>query len=321
VLARLAGPARVVLLVAVLCFAVYALVTSWDEVKESLAAVGWTGLVGSGLVLLVSTWAQFMGWRRCLDALGAPRIRLWPSSAIFFASQAAKYVPGSVWPVLIQSDMGRRYAVPRRSMLASYAYTLLQSLSVAGVLAGLTLLGPAAGWSRLATAGAVVGGLTLLVALRFPHHFHNLLDMAFRRFTGEGMPAGVDRHPLARGRLWVAAGWLLSGVSTWVLAAPLGAGLADLPFVIGASALAWVVGLAVVILPAGAGVREVLLVLTLGQLIGTAEALTVAVISRFLQVVIDLLLAVAAGLPYATRLRREARRAGDDGAPAGPPPP
>jgi uncharacterized membrane protein YbhN (UPF0104 family) len=110
-------------------------------------------------------------------------------------------------------------------------------------------------------------------------------------------------------------------VSTWVLAAPLGAGLADLPFVIGASALAWVVGLAVVILPAGAGVREVLLVLTLGQLIGTAEALTVAVISRFLQVVIDLLLAVAAGLPYATRLRREARRAGDDGAPAGPPPP
>lgn len=303
-LARVAGPAKVVLLLAILAFAAYALATSWEEVRGSLGEVGWLRLVLAGLVLAVSTGGQLMGWRRCLDALGAPHIPARPGAAIFATSQAAKYMPGSVWPAVIQGEMGRRFHVPRRTMLASYAYILLQSVAAAGVLSGLALFGPTAGWARLSALLALVGGAGLVVALQFPQLFHRVLDVAFRRFTGSGMPADVRRAPLNRGLFWVVSAWFLGGVATWLLSAPLGVDPGDLPFVVGASALAWVVGLVVVIVPAGAGVREVVLVLTLGQVIGTPQALTVAVLSRFLQVVVDLLLAAVLGLPHYLRLRR-----------------
>lgn len=306
-LARLAGPARIVLLLAIIAFAAYALATSWDEVRGSLADVGWTRLVLAGGVLAVSTGSQFMGWRRCLDALGAPVIPLGSGAAIFATSQAAKYMPGSVWPAVIQGEMGRRFHVPRRTMLASYAYILLQSVAAAGVLSALALLGPTAGWARLSAVLALAGGVGLIIALQFPHVFHRLLDVAFRRFTGSGMPAEVRRGPLNRGLVWVVAGWVQGGVATWLLAAPLGIESELFLFVVGASALAWVVGLVVVIVPAGAGVREVVLILTLGQVIGTPAALTVAVLSRFLQIVVDLLLAAALGLPHYVGLRRNGR--------------
>jgi uncharacterized membrane protein YbhN (UPF0104 family) len=302
-LSRAAGPLRVVLLLAIIGFAAYALTTSWEEVRGSLGEVGWLRLVLAGLVLAVSTGGQLMGWRRCLDALGAPHIPPGPAAAIFATSQAAKYMPGSVWPAVIQGEMGRRYDVPRRTMLASYAYILLQSVAAAGVLSVLALAGPTAGWARLTAVLATLGGCGLVVALQFPQVFHRVLDVAFRRFTGSGMPAGVRRGPLNRGFVWVVSAWFLGGIATWLLAAPLGVGAAELPFVVGASALAWVVGLVVVIVPAGAGVREVVLVLTLGQVIGTPQALTVAVLSRFLQLVVDLLLAAALGLPHYARMR------------------
>jgi glycosyltransferase 2 family protein len=305
--------ARVVALVVVVAFAVYALVKGWDGVKASLLDLGWARIALTLVVLTVSTWFQFIAWRRTLDALDAPRIDLVPSSAIFFSSQAAKYVPGSVWPVVIQSEMGRRYDVPRRSMLASYAYTLLQSVAVAGVLSVLALLGPRAGWSSLAAVGATVGGVTLVVALRFPRRFHSLLDLAFRKMSkGETAGSTVDPRLLARGRWWAAGGWILSGVAAWLLAEPLGARLADAPYVVGVSALAWVVGLVVIVLPAGAGVRELVLVLTLGQLIGSTEALTVALVSRFLLIVVDLALAGLVGLPYHLTVRKAGNGGGAD---------
>jgi len=71
-------------------------------------------------------------------------------------------------------------------------------------------------------------------------------------------------------------------------------------------------GLVVIVLPAGAGVRELVLVLTLGQLIGSTEALTVAVVSRFLLIVVDLALAGIAGLPYHLATRRAGGSPGDD---------
>ncbi len=191
-------------------------------------------------------------------------------------------------------------------MLASYAFTLLQSVACAGILASMTLVGPTAGWATAASVLACAGGLALLLALQFPYAFHRVFDAVFVRFTGTGMPARVERAPLNRGLAWVVGAWFLGGAATWLLAAPLGAAATDVPFVVGASALAWVVGLLVVIVPAGAGVRELVLALTLGQLIGPAQALTIAVLTRFLQIIVDLLLGAAAGLLHYGRLKREA---------------
>jgi uncharacterized membrane protein YbhN (UPF0104 family) len=63
---------------------------------------------------------------------------------------------------------------------------------------------------------------------------------------------------------------------------------------IGGFALAWCVGFVAVVVPAGAGVREVLLVAVLAPVIGAGGAIAVALASRLLTTAADLMTAAAA---------------------------
>ena len=50
-----------------------------------------------------------MGWRVLLGDLGT-RLPAAPASSIFFVGQLGKYLPGSVWTVVAQAEMGARLA-------------------------------------------------------------------------------------------------------------------------------------------------------------------------------------------------------------------
>jgi hypothetical protein len=75
---------------------------------------------------------------------------------------------------------------------------------------------------------------------------------------------------------------------------------------IGVFALAWVAGFLVIIAPAGAGVREAALVLGFAGVLPGGAVLTVAVLSRVLFVLADLLLAAGFILAVWLRTRRAA---------------
>ena len=63
----------------------------------------------------------------------------------------------------------------------------------------------------------------------------------------------------------------------------------------GGFAFAWSVGFLVVFAPAGAGIRDVLLVAILGPVLGVGSATAVALVSRALMTAGDLLTAALAG--------------------------
>jgi len=94
---------------------------------------------------------------------------------------------------------------------------------------------------------------------------------------------------------WSLAAWVLYGLQIWLLAARLGAppGRTAL-LAVGGYAFAWSVGFLIVFAPAGAGVRDVLLVALLGPVLGVGSATAVALVSRVLTTVGDLLAAALA---------------------------
>ncbi len=111
---------------------------------------------------------------------------------------------------------------------------------------------------------------------------------------------------------WSLGSWVLYGLQIWVLAVRLGApaGKAAL-LAVGGFAFAWCVGFLVVFAPAGAGIREVLLVALLGPMLGVSAATAVALVSRVLMTAGDLITAGVAAL--------SSRRPGQPGsAAAGP---
>ena len=116
--------------------------------------------------------------------------------------------------------------------------------------------------------------------------------------------AGVPDFAGAGAVAWLIACWGFFGIHVWLLARPLGADAADLVPTTGAFALAFVAGLLVVPLAAGAGVREGVLVATLAGSIGAPAALTVSLVSRLVLLGVDLFLAALFGVGGVARTVR-----------------
>lgn len=115
-----------------------------------------------------------------------------------------------------------------------------------------------------------------------------------------------------RSGAWSVLSWLLLGTHVYVLCAALGhAGFSAFALCVGGTALAVSAGALLIPVPAGAGLREVALLLVLRSILGPGQALAVVVASRALLIVADLLLAALIGAPRAVRstLRREQRPA------------
>lgn len=114
-------------------------------------------------------------------------------------------------------------------------------------------------------------------------------------------------------------GWVSYGLHVGVLATAFHGRGADVVLVasVGGYSLAWAVGLIALVLPAGAGARDVTLVLALSGVLATNPAIAVAVVSRAVSTVCDLTLAAVAAGAGARLLRRatnqSARDAADDG--------
>lgn len=302
----------VVLVVAVVVFAWLAIHDTWSEVKSSLRTLRVADIVVAVLAGLLSAWALFRAWRTILHGLHADTLHGRDARTMFFCSQLGKYVPGSVWPAVIQSEIGTRSGVPRSVVLSSYTFALVAGVGMGGLFAVGTLTHPVPGWMQVAAVGALMGGLLLCIAFVHPSGSQRL----WRRLLGSRVPPGglpdLDVATTVRTLAWTTLGWAALGLHAWVLARPFGASAADAVFVAGSFALAWVAGIAALPLPAGAGLREAVLVVTLGALIGKPEAISVALISRLLMIINDAGLSLAAGLPRMLRDVKRRRAIADD---------
>jgi hypothetical protein len=94
---------------------------------------------------------------------------------------------------------------------------------------------------------------------------------------------------------WSFVTWTCYGLQIWILATRLGAPAGKTALLaIGGFAFAWSVGFVAVFAPAGAGVRDLLLLALLSSVLSTADATAVVLVSRVAMTVADLLGAAVA---------------------------
>ena len=60
-------------------------------------------------------FATLRVWQTLLAGLGSP-LPVPAAGRILFIGQLGKYIPGSVWPILAQMELGARAKVPRRQV-------------------------------------------------------------------------------------------------------------------------------------------------------------------------------------------------------------
>jgi glycosyltransferase 2 family protein len=286
-----------------------------EELAEALTRLD-AGTVALSLVLACAGLvAQMLSWRSLLAATGTPP-PLGAAARIYYHGQLGKYVPGSVWAVVAQAELGRAHRVSRaRSAVVALA-ALAVLLVVGGAVAVVGLAAASPG--SLSTYWWAVAVVPLGVIGLLPPVFNRLVALALRLLRRGDDTVRVAGPGLARSAAWALLMWALFGAHAAVLVAALAPGDPGRAALLGtgAFALAWVVGFLVVIAPAGTGPREAALVLALAPLLSSADALLVALVSRVLMVVGD---AGAAGVAALIARRAPAPSAAD--APAGAPDP
>jgi uncharacterized membrane protein YbhN (UPF0104 family) len=277
---------RLAVLAAFVVAVAWSLAAQWGAVRPLLGQLSVASLGAALVAVAAGILATFLCWREVLADLGG-RLPVAAGARVFFLGQLGKYLPGSLWPVLAQMELGRDHRVPERASGSAVGVFLLVLVGtgLAVAAAGAPLLGPDA----VHTYWWLLAVLPLAVVMLVPPVLNRLLGRVMRLARRPPLPRPLSVAGVLRAVGWALASWLAYGVHVWVLAGQLApGGPPELARATGAFAAAWCAGFLLVVAPAGAGVREAALVLLLGGALTRPQATVVAVVSRLLFVVGDL---------------------------------
>jgi glycosyltransferase 2 family protein len=262
----------------------------WSPVATALGRIGFLAVAGAFIGVLLGLFATMQVWRVLLAGLGSP-LPARAAARVLFIGQLGKYLPGAIFPVLAQMELGSEHQVPRlRSASASVLSMLISVLT--GLLVALVTL-PFV--TRSTSYRWVFLAAPVLVVCLHPKVLNQLLDRALRLARRPPLERPLTGRVVADALAWSFSTWIGYGLQIWLLATRVG-----LPYgrgallATGGFAFAWCAGFLIVFVPVGAGVREVLLIAALSPFIGVGPAGAVALVSRLLMTAGDLTTAAAA---------------------------
>jgi len=293
---------RLGFLLVALGFGVWAVAGQWAAVAGGLGRLSWGLLAGSLVAALAALGAGMLMWRALLADLGSP-LPVVDAAKVFFVGQLGKYIPGSLWPVLAQMEMGRDLGVPRSRSAAAFFLTYPVYLATGLLVAAATL--PVFAGDSVARYAWLAALLPLLIAGLHPRVVNAVLGLGLRLIRRPPLERPLSRRGVLASAGWALAGWLAYGVHLALLVRGLGAdGPAAAVLSLGAFALAWCLGFLVVIAPAGAGVREVAMIAALAPVLDQGEAIAAALVSRLIVSIGDLICAGLAGIAAKATIRQ-----------------
>ena len=280
-------PLRLVVAGVFLAVIAVVLAGQWQQAKPLLGRLSVPVVLASWALVLAGIYATFRSWRAALADLGGSLPHT-GAMRVFYLGQLGKYLPGTIWPAVTQMRLGRDYRVPPRASGAAVVVFMLMLIGT-GLLVGVPVI-PLLGRDAVDEYRWLVLVLPLAAVAVAPPVLNRVLGLALRLARRPPMPAPLSLGGILRVAGWSIASWGFYGVQVYVLARQLGAegGALLLLQCTGAFAAAFASGPLLLVVPAGAGVREAALLLLLAPSITAPRAAVVAVVSRLLFIVGDL---------------------------------
>ena len=196
----------------------YAVAREWTSVRAALGSLG-VGTVAAALLSVLAAMVLTMqAWRVLLAGLGSP-LPARAASRIMFIGQLGKYLPGSVWPVLAQMELGHAYRVPRHRSASASVLAMVVSL-LSGLLMALVTLPfvaqATAYWWAFAAIPVLMAGL-------HPRVLNSVLGWLLRVARRPPLDQPLTGRVMAGALAWSCSSWVLYGLQIWLLATRLGA--------------------------------------------------------------------------------------------------
>ncbi len=212
------GVAFIALIVAAAGFAIY---RQRHSFVDALDKIGAGAMIGSFAAATVGVGLVFFIWREVLTGLKVDMP--WRIGArAFFTSQLGKYLPGSVWPVLVQMEAGKARGASRRTMLAANLITVVLSCAVGLIIAAALL--PISDTHALSHYWWLLLVLPFLIALLHPRALPMVLDRVFALLHRPPLDERLPVRNTVRAAAWSVGSFILQGLHIAILALTLGGG-------------------------------------------------------------------------------------------------
>ena len=300
---------------------VWSVVDQWPQVRATWLGLAWSSVLLSVLAALAGMVANTMAWRAAVDDLGQ-RVSVSAALRICLVGQLGKYIPGSIWAYVLQVELGKRAGLPRaRAFLATLITVGLGVTTALGVgLLSLPSLRKATDIADFSYAESVRVALWIVVILfpialicAIPRVLTVLVQLALRLLRRSSLQRRLTWPGVLHVVGWSALGYSMFGVHLWLLAnAQAAPGVEGLLRSIGSFAIAMTVGMFAFLSPSGLGVREAVLVATLAPFLattgGVGAAMGIALASRLIFTIADVLAAGLAAMSGVRQLSREGSR-------------
>jgi hypothetical protein len=287
-----------------LAYVIAAILAQWRQIAqhhnltEALLIISLPG----ALVYSVLFMGMGLVWHHMVQQL-EPSVTLPVGYWIFSRSQLAKYLPGSMLHVAGRQLLGKMCGISQSVLLAvSTCEIFLQTIASAAIAGlGATMLTIKSEYRLAIAAGACLVSFFLLSALYARRWFERGALRSERlgqlkKFQQIGQTQFLVPPFVVYILHFAAVGALISFIVCQIEAAPF-APLA-MPQYTAIYALAWGLGFITPGAPGGIGVREALLTTHLSTIIGTSDALMIAIGLRLAAILADLTLFLTSfGIP------------------------
>ncbi len=299
--------------VAGIAFVVRRVVRDRSEIADAISSANLVWLVVGGMCGLVAMALIGLNWLLILRHSGAAapwrRGMSW-----FFVGQLGKYVPGGIWPIVGQAELAHRGATPRGAAYLSTATSMVATFLGAATVAAVTgLISPSEG--RLLPTVIACALVVAFAALAVPaarSAFDRFSRRVTRRELGVPDPRWFGVLVVRHVPVWLA----FAGMNIFAVAA-LGSDLDGSLVVtlVYATCISWMAGFVVVGVPGGIGVREAVFISMMTAPLGAGVAVSAAVLSRVVSIVVDLV-----GAAVSVLIARTDPSPASTGEAIGPPP-
>ena len=280
------GPLFMTIAFSFVAYSAWDLAHRWQKTQVVLD-LPWA--LASILPLGLGCLIQGRGWIALIERMTARRVPRGPALSLYMDSQLARYTPGMVGLPFVRMAGAARLGVSAVSVGSSVGLEMLSWTAVGGGIgfASLLWLPTSSGLTALLGAwaipivlgfSAIVIGLSCIDRNRLPAFVVRVLKVDG---TGPLVPFSLL---LAHVSYW--ASW---AVHSFLLTRAFGAAPGIALSTSGLYALATVGGFVALAAPAGVGVREAILSISLAPAVGSAPALAIAVASRAASLVADVI--------------------------------
>lgn len=287
---------RWIILGATLFFIASTLRQHWNEVKTlRITSSGWSWLILSlEITLLAHVWTGWV-WSWILRALGQPAAGRWGVS-VYLTTNIAKYLPGNVWHLYGRILAAKQVGFPTGAATLS---VLLEPLLMAAAALVIALLN--------ANQNRLLQGFCLAIVLLaiHPKTLNPLVQLAGRlkgksSNTPEEAKFQLGRYPLLPflGEIGFV---ILRGIGFLMTLQALQSIVpGQIPAVLSAFSIAWVMGLVIPGAPGGIGVFEAVALGLLDQQFSTSIILGSVALYRLISTLAEV---SGAGIAYLARRR------------------